>query len=652
MRVTMAMKLGAGFGAVLAILVGNGLLAIHQNRAGVERVETMTQLGARSGEVASLIKSVSKVRIAMRDFTISPSEKTSLALEQACETTDHLIEEERPRFTGKEQAPILNELDESFGAYRAGTKKLVEQVTKARSLYSASLNPNGELLASELNQKLKLENDPVRRLLIAGTSIEVLNARLSVKGYLLEESAQMHANATSQLQLATTHIQELGDLKLSELIRSYIGTFEQIQVLNAQRVAIRAGQLDPAAARLGGAIDQLQASIDTSVAESTALAKQEATTATTMGLVFLLVSVGLGVSAAVGLSKGISNAVRRVSQRAEAIAANDLTGEDLPVTSTDELGQLSRCVNSMTASLRGIVAELSTAASEVSAASTQIAASSEQISAGLQEQESQVMQISSAAQEMSGAASDIATKAAEANSEARAAGGAAQTGAQTVGSTVTGMRKIAESVRAAGTSATELGKRGEEIGRIIQVITDIADQTNLLALNAAIEAARAGEHGRGFAVVADEVRKLAERTVKATDEVSESINAIQSETATTVQQMKSGTAEVEQGVVLAGGAGESLGAIVTRTSAVESSILAILAAAEEQSAATTQVSKSIAEITSTARQAAAGAGQAAAATTQLSAKAESLQQIVQRFRVQDRQEARASSPRSSRAHGR
>jgi len=236
---------------------------------------------------------------------------------------------------------------------------------------------------------------------------------------------------------------------------------------------------------------------------------------------------------------------------------------------------------------------------------------------------------------MSGAAGDIARKAAEANAEATAAGDAAQTGSRTVGSTVHGMRRIAESVRAAGTSATELGKRGEEIGRIIQVITDIADQTNLLALNAAIEAARAGEHGRGFAVVADEVRKLAERTVKATDEVSVSINAIQSETTTTVQQMKAGTTEVEEGVVLAQGAGESLGAIVTRTKAVGGSIHSILAAAEEQSAATSQVARSIGEITSTARQAAAGAGQAAAATTQLSAKAESLQQIVQRFKVEN-----------------
>jgi len=458
--------------------------------------------------------------------------------------------------------------------------------------------------------------------------------------------------AASQLQQALAKSQHLGESKLPELIRAYAAAFEQMYVLTNDAQTVRTDRLNPAALQTQAAIDHLQASITKTTAESTALAQQEGERASNLGIILLLISIASGITIAVALSRMIVNAVRRVSQRAEAVAANDLTGEDLPVTSSDELGQLARSVNSMTASLRGIVAELSTAASEVSAASMEIAASSEQISAGLQQQESQVTQIGSAAEEMSGAASDIARKASEANAEASAAGSAAQTGAQTVGSTVTGMRKIAESVRAAGTSATELGKRGEEIGRIIQVITDIADQTNLLALNAAIEAARAGEHGRGFAVVADEVRKLAERTVKATDEVSESINAIQSETTTTVQQMKSGTAEVEEGVVLAQGAGESLGAIVTRTKAVGSTILSILAAAEEQSAATSQVAKSIVEITSTARQAAAGAGQAAAATTQLSAKAESLQQIVQRFRVLDRSAGADSSPRTSRARGR
>jgi methyl-accepting chemotaxis protein len=642
---SIAMKLGAGFGTVLAILVGNGLMAIQESRVGVSRVEDVAQLGARSADVSELVESASKVRIAMRDFLIDPSDSTSSALDQSCKALDTQIESATTVFKSAERLEMLRTLDESFEAYHAGALDLVDRVKHKQSLRSTSLNASGESLATELDRLIESEKDQTRRLMLAQTLTEVLDGRLNANRALLEESDEAHAKAASQLKLALSSSQELGETKLPELIGTYTAAFEQMHTLTQEARSVRVERLNPAAARVQEAIDHLQASIAATTADSTSLAKQEAQRASNLGIIVLLVSVSLGITAAVLLSRSISTAVRRVSNRAEAIAANDLTGEDLPVTSNDELGQLARSVNSMTASLRGIVAELSNAASEVSAASTQIAASSEEISAGLQQQENQVTQIGSAVEEMSGAAGDIAKKAAEANAEASAAGEAAQTGARTVGGTVQGMRKIADSVRAAGTSATELGKRGEEIGRIIQVITDIADQTNLLALNAAIEAARAGEHGRGFAVVADEVRKLAERTVKATDEVSESINAIQRETTTTVQQMKAGTTEVEEGVVLAQGAGESLGAIVTRTKAVGGSIHSILAAAEQQSAATSQVARSIVEITSTARQAAAGAGQAAAATTQLSAKAESLQQIVQRFRVEDRPTASSRTSR-------
>lgn len=645
MRMSIAMKLGAGFGTVLAILVGNGLMAIQESRVAVTRVEDVAQLGARSADVSELVESSSKVRVAMRDFLIEPGDSTSAALENACDALDAQIEKATTVFKSAERLEMLRELDESFHAYHSGARDLVERVKHNQTLRTTSLNASGESLATELGRLIDSEKDQTRRLLLAQTSIEVLDGRLSANRALVEESDEAHAKATSELKQALSSSQELGETKLPELIGTYASTFEQMHTLTMEARSVRVERLNPAAARVQVAIDDLQASIAATTADSTSLAKQEAQRASNLGIIVLLVSVSLGITAAVLLSRSISTAVRRVSNRAEAIAANDLTGEDLPVTSNDELGQLARSVNSMTASLRGIVAELSNAASEVSAASTEIAASSEEISAGLQQQENQVTQIGSAVEEMSGAAGDIAKKAAEANAEASAAGEAAQTGARTVGGTVQGMRKIADSVRAAGTSATELGKRGEEIGRIIQVITDIADQTNLLALNAAIEAARAGEHGRGFAVVADEVRKLAERTVKATDEVSESINAIQSETTTTVQQMKAGTTEVEEGVVLAQGAGESLSAIVTRTKAVGGSIHSILAAAEQQSAATSQVARSIVEITSTARQAAAGAGQAAAATTQLSAKAESLQQIVQRFRVEDRPTASSRTSR-------
>jgi methyl-accepting chemotaxis protein len=202
--------------------------------------------------------------------------------------------------------------------------------------------------------------------------------------------------------------------------------------------------------------------------------------------------------------------------------------------------------------------------------------------------------------------------------------------------TLEGMQAIAAVVNESATAITELGKRSDQIGEIIGVINDIADQTNLLALNAAIEAARAGEHGRGFAVVADEVRKLAERTTQATKEVADSIKAIQSETTGAVRKMNAGTEKVQAGVKLAEQAGSVLAGIVEGSGKVASMIQTIAAASEEQSAAAEQISKNVDQINAVTTQAAQGASQAAAAATQLSAKSEQLQRLVGQFKFNAR----------------
>ncbi|HCD31133.1 MAG TPA: hypothetical protein DER01_01920 [Phycisphaerales bacterium] len=192
-------------------------------------------------------------------------------------------------------------------------------------------------------------------------------------------------------------------------------------------------------------------------------------------------------------------------------------------------------------------------------------------------------------------------------------------------------------VNRAGEAIDGLGVRGEEIGQIIGVINDIADQTNLLALNAAIEAARAGEHGRGFAVVADEVRKLAERTMQATKEVTKSITAIQSETSHAVEQMGEGTQRVNQGVTHAEKAGNALEAIVNGSKLVSTMIQSIAAASDQQSTATQEISRSIDTINSVTRHSAEGAQQAASAAVQLSDKSERLRHLVGQFKLRNQE---------------
>ncbi len=321
------------------------------------------------------------------------------------------------------------------------------------------------------------------------------------------------------------------------------------------------------------------------------------------------------------------------------LAINDIAQGDgdltkrLEVNTHDEVGLLAQGFNSFIEKIHRIISDVAQASSEVASGATEIAASSEQMASGMTEQTQQVTRISAAIEQMSSSVVEVARKSAEAAGNAAESGKVAEQGGQVVEQTIDGMNQISEAVTASAASVQNLGKRGEQIGEIIEVINDIADQTNLLALNAAIEAARAGEHGRGFAVVADEVRKLADRTTQATQEVAESIQAIQAETTQAVDKMNAGTEQVQHGVALAQQAGQSLGEIVHTARNVAGLVESIAAAAEQQSASSEEIGRNIESITAVTQQTNEGATQAAEAAGQLSRKAEQLMQIVSQFKL-------------------
>ena len=347
----------------------------------------------------------------------------------------------------------------------------------------------------------------------------------------------------------------------------------------------------------------------------------------------------VGGAASWKITRGIVVPLREVVTRAESIAAGDLTGSELVTQSKDEVASLTAAINKMQNSLSETLQSVASTAEQVASASEEISANANQAASGAETQKDQVHQIATAMQEMSATVREVAENSNRAADLARKASQTARDGGVIVDDSLVRMRALADFVHQTARNVQDLGGRSDQIGKIIGVIDDIADQTNLLALNAAIEAARAGEQGRGFAVVADEVRKLAERTSKATKEIADMIQAVQSETRTAVEKMHSGTAQVEKGVEATNRAGESLKQIICQAENVGDMVAQIATATTEQSSAAEQVNANMEQINQLVAESANGAQQSANACEHLSKSALEMEHVVSRFKL-----AQASAP--------
>jgi methyl-accepting chemotaxis protein len=290
-------------------------------------------------------------------------------------------------------------------------------------------------------------------------------------------------------------------------------------------------------------------------------------------------------------------------------------------------------INTLADSLNNALSEVAINTETVLQTTKEISSSSEQMAAGAQEQTQQASEVAHSVEEMTKTIMENSKNASNVAETAKGSGEKAVEGGKAVRNTLEGMFRIAEVVEQSAKKVEELGKNSDQIGEIIQVINDIADQTNLLALNAAIEAARAGEQGRGFAVVADEVRKLAERTTKATKEIANMIKQIQSDTHNAVASMKQGTEEVNKGKQLAERAGKVLEEIILGSEKVTDIAVQVAAASEEQSASAEQISKNVEAISNVTRETTIGIEHMAHAAEDLDRMTSNLQELVRKFKL-------------------
>ncbi len=293
--------------------------------------------------------------------------------------------------------------------------------------------------------------------------------------------------------------------------------------------------------------------------------------------------------------------------------------------------EIASGINLTVATLTEPIYKLSEAINATASAANQISSSTEKMASGSNEQSAYINEVTAAMEEMTRTIFSTTKNTSFAAESSKHSAEKAKEGGRIVDDVITGMNKISDVVEQSANRIFILGENSDKIGEIIQVINDIADQTNLLALNAAIEAARAGEQGRGFAVVADEVRKLAERTTKATKEIAGMIKQIQIDTAQAVESMKIGTQNVENGKLLVHNAGDVLREIIQSSEKVTDVIVQVAASSEEQSATSEEIAKSIDTINNVIKESSNGVYQIAQAAEDLNRLTENLQLLIDQF---------------------
>ncbi|MDH1632933.1 methyl-accepting chemotaxis protein [Pseudomonas mosselii] len=633
-NISVNLKLGLGFGLVLVL---TGLLAL----TGWNSLGSLIDRSNWMSDITQLNSDLTNLRVARLQWMLTNGDDASAANVQAKldafgSQQQHLVN----TFKSPENLKLLREQGQSISEYRVSLEKMRQgyktTLAARESMNQAAARANDAIEAISGAVLSSSESDASRLaqyLLISKAKQQLVQVRLDVRSYIADLTSEAEQAALRQLENALNEIDSLKRQLPGEASR--IQQFESAVL--AYRDAVR--QFRDATAAIGVARAEMTVQGADIVKRSDELYKiqierrdAESVQARSLQTTATLLALLVGVLAAFIITRQITRPLRETMDVVNRIASGDLT-QELRVTRRDELGALQQGIARMGTTLRDLITGIRDGVTQIASAAEELSAVTEQTSAGANSQKVETDQVATAMHEMAATVQEVARNAEQASHAATNADDEARVGDKVVGEAISQIERLAHEVHRSTEAMTLLQQESQKIGSVMDVIKSVAEQTNLLALNAAIEAARAGEAGRGFAVVADEVRGLAQRTQQSTEEIEGLIASLQHGTQQVAEVMNGSRSLTDSSVELARKAGGSLESITRTVSNIQSMNQQIAAAAEQQSAVAEEISRSILNVRDVSEQTAAASDETAASSVELARLGGHLQTLVSQFRV-------------------
>lgn len=641
-NISVGKKLLLGFAVVL-------LLTLTVAGTGFYTVDSILHRSQQMSQLSNINAAILDARGQERDYALTLSEQSATGLHS---TLDRLNGElnDLARISSASEQAHLQQIRGNAAVYADEFTQYVQLIGKSRELRErmtdAAQRSREEFEYIELDmydavRVLRLEGDRLKGsdpLTIAeaasGLTKRILDLR-TFENVFVGNSSQAAVDSWNESYNDVTTIGSslktwLNDEQKAtmdgalEALASYEQAFGEYRTSRAERIALEQDMVIQAQRILDVA--------DQALDEATEAMKAQRSRAYTLLGAISVLAVILGLAAAMAISRMIVVPLRHTVQLAQRVADGDLT-QAPAVTRRDELGQLQHAMYDMTMSLRTLIGRIGGSVGQIATAAEQLSAVTAQTSAGVQKQRVETEQVATAMHQMAATVQEVAQNAEQASLAARDADKQARQGDLVVQDAIGQVGSLAGEVEHSVQAIEELNTESGRIGTVLEVIRAVAEQTNLLALNAAIEAARAGEQGRGFAVVADEVRALARRTHDSTEEIEGLISNLQRVAQKAVEQMQTSRELTQRTVELASEAGAALGRITESVSTIEQMNQQIAAAAEEQSAVAENISESVTRVRDIGEQSASGSEQTATASAELARLGLELQGLVARFRT-------------------